>query len=130
MFEILFDFSLVVKAIFGQNDRFSSFLSHFEITYILRILLVNVSTESMGFPVRPVAIIGHEIVRIVCLCGKYLDGSLAMSHSIFKITQVDVFVGNILKAKAIFLAFSWQIYLPVSKIKSSTIVPNDIFTRI
>lgn len=130
MFEILSDFSLVVKTIFGQNDRFSSFLSHFEITNILRILLVNVPTESVWFTVRPISIIGHEIIRVVCFCGKYLDGSLAMPHSVFEITQIDVFIGNVLKAKAIFLAFSRQIYLPVSKIKSTTVVPNDVFPRI
>jgi len=107
MFEILFDFSLVVKTIFGQNNGFSSFLSHFEIPYILSIFLVNVFAESVGFSVRPFSIIGHKIIGIVSFCGKYLDGSLAMSHSILKIAQVNVFVWNILKTKAVLLAFSW-----------------------
>jgi hypothetical protein len=85
---------------------------------------------SIGFSIGPLAVVAHETIRRIGITGEYSDGTLSMPHSVFKISQIDVLVGNVLETKSVFLTLSGQVSLPISEVKRAIVVPKDVFTLI
>ena len=126
MLKIFSYFTFIVESIFIQDYGFSSFLSHYKLSNIFVVILVDLSSKSAGPSIGPLAIIPHKFFSCFGAAIEYLDGSFAVSHAFLKISKINVFVWDILKAKTIFLALSRQINLPVAKVKSTTIVPDCV----
>ena len=80
----------------------------------------------MRLSIQPWAIICCELIFTSITFVEDFDSAIAIFHAIFVLSQVNIFIRNVFKAKAILLALSWQICIPLSNVKSSTEVPEDI----
>ena len=46
-----------------------------------------------------------------------------MFDSIFKLTEVGIFIRNVLETKTLFLTLEWEIGIPSSEVEGTSVVP-------
>lgn len=83
-------------------------------------------TESVGSTIRPLSIIAHKFAIFVGVARDNFDDALTMSCSVLEVSEIDVSLGNVLEAEPIFLALTWEVSLPVSKVKNAAEVPDNV----
>lgn len=127
MFKSFFDLSFIIKPFLSSNNSRTSFLSCNKMANIFCVLLIYMFAISIWFSSRPFSVITHEGIRRAI--SQNLDSTFTIPHSIFELSQINIFIRHILKSKTIFLTLSWKISFPISKIKCTTIIPESIFSR-
>ena len=98
-----------------------------EIAYIFVVFLVDVLSEPMRLAIEPFSVVSNKLLFVVFIFVEDFDGSLAVSVSVSKTTQIVVLMWYILETKAVFLSLAREFIVPLANVEGAVEVPNNAF---
>jgi hypothetical protein len=86
VFDVFYNLAFIKQPLFRQNYSISSLLSSYKVTDIFVIFFVDMLSITVGFTLRPLSFIGHELFRAFGARGKNFDRSFSMLDSVFELS--------------------------------------------